>query len=283
MTQSIAWKGTQLSIKPYDEQLVDEEIAEAFTERCTGFVVPAPEEFATVATSDNKPQTKWLANMTGNPDAPDAIDLRIWKDKQWQWVSSPNPIKKAVHLKEWANGPMVEYTTKRGVLEAMNTPGHFVTVPAYQRIEMEMGTAEWFMERSLMSSPQSRSGTFPKVCESRKPTGFEPDMAWDLNAMLAYLKFVDPNVKLPRDEQKVRSNNRRKTDEEIRQAIHEEKRLVMKKLYFRLVDPQYRLPGRKEFEEFLKGPGAFTEETVDEADDKLLEAALTPDVASAAA
>jgi len=284
VTQSIAWKGVQLSIKPYEEQLVDEDVAEAFLDRCQDFVVPAAEEFATVATTDNKPTTKWLANMTGNPDGPEKIELRVWKDKQWQWVMSENPIKRAHNLKEWANGPMVEYTTKSGVLEALNMPGHFVSLPAFQRVEFDQGTADWFMERSLMSSPSSRSGNFPKICESRKPSNFEPDMSWDLNTMLAYLKFVDPDCKLPRDEQHFIRQYRKKTPEEFKQLINEEKRACMKKLYFRLVDPSYRLPSRKEFEEFLKGPGAFVEEPTQEAsEDALLDAALKPDAAPSVA
>jgi hypothetical protein len=283
VTQSISWKGVLLSIKPYEEQLVDPDIADAFLDRCMDFVVTAPDEFATVATMEPEKKTVWIANMTGNPDAPAKIELREWKEKQWQWIQCENPVKNPINLREYALGPMVEYTSKDGVLEALNTPGKYITVPAFQRVEFDSGTAQWFLERSNMSSPVSRSGTFPKCVVSRKPSNFEPDMSWDLNVMLAYLKFVDPDCKLPRDEQTVTKYMKKKTAEEVRQALNEEKRLVMKKLYFRLVDPQYRLPTRREFEEFLKGPGAFVEEPPEAEDDKLLEQALAPDPAPTSA
>lgn len=281
VTQSISWRGSQLSITPHEEQMVDEDIAQAFCERCADFVVAAAEEFATVATVDPAQKNIWLANMTGNPDYPEKIELREWRDKRWQWTQVENPVKRPVNLKEYANGPMVEYTAKDGVLEALNMPGKFITVPAFQRVEFDAATANWFLERVNMSSPQSRTGTFPKAVASRKPSAFEPDMSWDLNTILAYLKFVDPDCKRPRDEQAVRKMaGKKKTEDELKQLVTEEKRLAMKKLYFRLVDPQYRLPGRKEFEEFLKGPQAAEQDPDAREDDQLLADALKADAAT---
>ena len=60
-------------------------------------------------------------------------------------------------------------------------------------------------------------------------------------------------------------------------SLEEEKRLAMKRLYFRLVDPQYRLPSKGEFESFLRGPQASDLEQDTRSDNELLESALKPD------
>lgn len=107
-----------------------------------------------------------------------------------------------------------------------------------------------------MSEPHCRGAAI----KSRAPSDFEPRPNtiddWSLDDLRAYLKLMDPEAENGRSEEQVirdaKKRNHRKP-EEIEVHIEEEKSLIMKRLFFRLADPQYPVPSRRDFNEFIRG------------------------------
>ena len=119
--------------------------------------------------------------------------------------------------------------------------------------------------------------------KSRAPSMFEPKPEnaddWSLNELRAYLQLLDPTAEMGRSEEQVgrdaKKRNHRK-DEEIRAHVEEEKSLIMKRLYFRLADPRYPIPTRRDFEEFVRGApepdAAMSDDVVEKAEKQLTKA-----------
>jgi hypothetical protein len=251
----VTHRGVRIELTQHGEELFDEVIADKFLEAYPGVVVEAEEDFGTVAQATPEPKKIWVANVTGDPDAPDNIMVRQWIKKAWTTVPIENTAKHAVALREWAEGPMVEYTARDGTLEALNMPGHYVTIPAYKRVEMEAHIANWFMDRTIMSAPKVTGGKRPvKAIFSRKPSQFEPDSSWELDEIVDYLCLVDPDAPEQKGEDELQENYKKAklTEEEVDVRLGEAKREVLRRLYFRLVNPEFRLPTRKEFKAFQK-------------------------------
>lgn len=259
VSQSIVVKGQIVSLGKQEEKQMDSDLADAFIERCAGVVVEVIDDFGAVADAPKKDKTVWVANVTGDPDAPDTVTTRIWKNKHWEETDIKNPVKRPWLLKEEANGGMQEYTDKSGTLMALNLPTFWISLPAYRRIELEEGLANWFLGRQANGLPRT-DPHIRKAIVSRAPGNFEPDISWDLDELNMYLLLLDIDaVRGPSEKafkaQAYRGGRGRKapTDGEYQTMLDDQKRLVMKRIYFRLVDPRFRLPDRKEFAEAMKG------------------------------
>ena len=70
------------------------------------------------------------------------------------------------------------------------------------------------------------------------------------------MRLLDPGAEMGRSNAEVVTYAKKvghRKDEEIAAHVEEEKHLAMKRIYFRLVDPQYPVPTRKDFMEFVHG------------------------------
>jgi hypothetical protein len=252
--QTIIFKGAEVSIAPNDEQLMVEEVANKFLLDCQGLIEEVAEDFG-AEYQDNESGKLWIANVTGNPDAPSMVQTRLFDSKLKRWVTADieNPIKAPRDLKEWAEGPMEEYTAKDGVAEALNHAGHYVRIPAFRRRQLDAGEVEWFMNRVSNAARAANIPGYPVSVAmiSRAPSNFEPDTSWELNDIRMYLRLADPDAIIGPSEEEVLEQAAKDGVEEYEwaQRMNDAKRLEMKRVYFRLINPKYTLPTRATFNE----------------------------------
>ena len=248
--QQILWKHQAIILNPGEERSFTPDIAEAFLEMCGKLVEEVTSFDIAGVYQDVRPtQTVWVANMTGDPDAKATI-IRKKKDRhtgQFIPVEWPNINAEAIHIKREMKGAEVQYVDRHGVPASYIMAPTPIDLPAYQRREMPRDVARWFLGRDRMKAPYERG----QVVICRGPTSFEPTMEWGLDEMRVYLRLCDPQAKLGPEEAEVRALATSSGALSPDLAVHDAKRLCMKRLHFRIVNLDVRLPTKKDFEHAL--------------------------------
>ena len=233
------------------EQNVPAEVAEEFLKKCQGLVseVKIGGEFRAEGSEDI-----WIANVTGNPDAPDNVKVKdkySKRDGGWQTELVPNPKKDPIVVSRTMQGAMKEVMGADGTLEAENQLPITISVPPFQRIKLPKAQANWFLKRDARQAPTMKGC----VIKSRAPSNFEPDMSWDLDDMRMYMKLVNSKADVGECEKDIlvhKVNGKPKKDGEM--VLFRARQTMLKRLYFYLVDPKVTLPTKREFEEYKNGP-----------------------------
>jgi hypothetical protein len=278
VAQNIVYDGRQIIMGPHEENDFVQTVADKFLEVRSPLVSLVQDDIGGVY-EEQSPDIVWVANMTGNPDAPDQVKAKLFVNRQWQMVDTDNPNKPPRPLVLHCDMGMREYVAKDGATEALNLGKQEIRIPPYKRRPMPSSKARWWLNRDATGEPHFRRASI----KSRAPTTFEPRPEniddWSLDDLRSYLKLMDPQAELGRSEEQVareaKKRNHRK-DEEIRAHIEEEKNLTVKRLYFRLVDPRYPIPTRRDFEEFVRGApepeGIVSDDAVEKAEKQLTKA-----------
>ena len=266
--QSLVVEGRQVVLEANEERPFDYKLADRFLDECFGAVIEVKDDFG--SEFNDKDDTRiWLANMTGDPDAPSEITTEMYDSKLRRHVPDrqPNPIKTPRLLKEWAEGGQKQYTAKDGTPEALNLPGKWQVLPQFRRKQFDKGTAQWFMNRCSNATVQAQGYNTCAAIKSRPPSAFEPDNGWSLDDMRVYLKLTDADAPLGPTEAEIAGMAKDVPDseydsEDYERRVRTAKRECMKRIYFRLINPKYRLPTKKAFDEFTgakkpakRGPG----------------------------
>ena len=253
--QSIVFNGKQIILEASQEKDFIQAVADKFVEMRSPLVSAVEEDIGGVYEEEDNGLI-WVANVTGNPDAPDKIKAKMFVDRRWQMVEVDNPKKEPRLLSNKFDMGMKSYIAKDGALEALNLAKKTIQIPAYKRRALPANEAKWWLNREAMSEPHCRGCSI----KSRPPTEFEPNPKnvddWSLDDLRAYLKLMDPGAEMGRSESSVVSEAKKRghrKPEEISAHIEEEKYLITKRIYFRLVDPQYSVPTKSQFLEFVHG------------------------------
>jgi hypothetical protein len=250
--QSVFVNNRRIILEPHAEKDFEDSVAEHFLSVCDGLVeevIDAPEPGAI---HDDEVDTGivWLANMTGDPDAPKTVRRKKRLPRgEFEWVDDPNPLAEAMDVVREHDMGMKEYETQDGLL-ADNLGKREVRIPKYGRKPFPRDLANWMLQRDANAgwiSPHHRG----RIIVSRPKSSFEPDMNWALDDMRAYLRMMDRNVDVGPSEAKVRANAE-VTHNDVNDAVREAKTLCMKRLHKRVANPQYRLYSKSEFEEFRR-------------------------------
>ena len=247
--QFVVHQGVRHSIRAHEEKLFPHDIAEKFISTCVGKVVKATNDFGTPQKDTSVTKTVWLANVTGDPDSPDTVFIKSYdrNTKSWGEREIHNPVKDPRPIRYKARGTAQVFTASDGALEAKNIPGRMLELGPYKRVEWPANYGTWFIGMAATPMPQVRGLYLSAVIASRPPSTFEPDMDWPLDEINCYLSLVDLDAPQGPGEKDILSG----PDHDVR--VHEAKRIAMKRLYFRLVYPMYRLPTRSEFTEAFSG------------------------------
>lgn len=251
VAQSIVYKGQHFVLGPSDEQTFEALIADKFVELCAPLVMDTSADFGSTFAPELQNETVWVANMTGNPTAPEEVTVtKYTKNKRWEPIKVINPNKQPRIIKREMKGGHRQHVAKDGGLVQESLPSTMHQVPPYRRVPMAKAIASWFLQRDG-NGDEARGA----VIESRPPSPFEPDMNWPLAEMRAYLRLIDPLCKLPigDDELKSKAKKENWSEAEAKEKLRQAKQDCLKLVYFRVVDPRYRLPSRKEFAEFYSG------------------------------
>lgn len=244
--QSVVYKGTQITLRPKEEKPFVKEVADFFLAEAPLYVQEIEaENFGQPYEAPNDIADIWVANMSGDPDAPETVKVKKWHERQWSLVDVPNPKKDPITVGRDLDLGMTAYTDASDHPAALNLGKKRIAVPPYNRRKLPLAIGEWFLERDGSQFPTMRG-----VCiKSRAPSTFEPNMQWNLDDMRLYLKLTDASaVEGPSEAACVRSATKGNVEPEL--VLFEAKALCMKRLHKRLVDPQYRLPNKKEFDSF---------------------------------
>ena len=268
---AIIHKGVQVNLPPGEHE-VDASLADAFVAESP--LVSYPQDDIGIVYGGNQyvDDRIWVANTTGNPDQPEKIKTKHWVNKQWQFVDVDNPVKAPRIIKKTMQGAMVEVIAKDGAPEGLNLLPQEIRLPPYTRAPLPKNIATWALNRE--GRKDKEQGV--TLIKSRAPTDFEPNMGWSLDDMKLYLSFVDPDAPAVPSQADVENQNKKELNAEFRRKVggstkgkledleefvaeavqglvHQAKRDAMKRLFFRLADPAYKLPTRAQFEELKTG------------------------------
>jgi len=219
---------------------------------------------------EHKVKEFYIANMTGDPDAPETVgeyfNLRTQKqEKEMNDNKQPQVLRYRLGrfngLKEpgtWrfrgANG--WQYNDKP---VQVTLPGKLVTIAPYSRKKVTLEQ----METILAGDRDSPSNLQGKVIISRLPSDFEPnfdDPFWTLDAMRTWLELVPGSGDKPmgRDvigpsEAEIRAQYAVGDDDEDEAeiAVNTARFDMWTRCYFRSADPRFKLPTKKDFDASL--------------------------------
>lgn len=213
--------GQRYVLQPMTADTFDTPVADAFVAQNTGpgynWVI-ADDGMNKIEFPELYGPRVWLANMTGNLDAPAG-----------SYLAQPKVISR---VSQGAQTPGRE--PKSGEETLVNHPSFEVTLWPYQRKSFPKAIGTWFLNRD------SASALAGSVIESREPWELEPDVTWNLLDLQVYAGIVDPAIQIENIPEGVSKNEAAKAEQKIRKEL-------LQRLFFRLVDPAYRLPTREEF------------------------------------
>ena len=249
--QSIVFRGQQFTVGAFGEETFEQDIAGKFIDVCGPAIIDVTEKLGATYAPELVEQTTWVANMTGDPDAPPTVmDRRVGPDKKWTDVAVTNPNAAPRDVGREMKGGHRAYIARDGGLVQLSLPSTHWNIPPFRRRPMPKIAANWFLNRDAHGGAGRGA-----AIESRPQSDFEPDMSWKLDDMRVYLRLLDPEAPLGYGEDEL-SKQAAKKKWDVKQAAEElrkAKQLCFKRLYFRLVNPAYRLPTKAEFTEFVTG------------------------------
>lgn len=279
ITQSVVYKGRQFILHPHGEETFDSEIANAFLAKCSPVVAEVKDQsIGETFAPELQEKTIWVANVTGNPDSPEKVkDRRYDKSAmRYQEVDIDNPNRKPRPIARELKGGHKQYTARDGGLVQESHPSRTWVVPTFRRVPMPSEVAEWFINRDAMTGPGRGA-----VIASRPRSNFEPDLSWSYEDMRNYARLTDPSMNIGPEETAIAREVKAEVDElakanewkprkielELRErgkeALRRVKSELFQRLYFRLVNPDYPLPSRGEYNEFVSGQ---TQADIEEAE-----------------
>lgn len=266
--QSIVFKGRQIILDANEVSSFDSDIAEHFIQNRSPLVEVVPEEVNQFDLPDN--QMIWVANFTGNKDLPETVNVRQWASGRWFRADIPNPIREEVPIKRECDRGMITYTAKDGSIELKNLPKALFYLAPYTRKAFPKNMADWSLKRDAVSDvPRS-------IVKSRPPTSFEPNKSWNLDDIRGYLRLIDPTAEVGPSELDVTttaekdSEALRAGESGIRAYVNAAKKVILQRVFFRVADPQYHLPSREEFTEFMTGEAPVQKSSSDAIMDMVL-------------
>ena len=265
--QSIVFKGRQIILDANSDGAYDEDIAKKFVENRSP-LVSVVEEVAD--TYSDGSEMVWIANFTGNEDLPETVNVKQWASGRWNHADVPNPKREARVVQRFMDLGMQSYTARDGVFEFNNLAKTRFRLPPYTRRLFPKNLANWSLQRDSLGDLRG------SIIKSRAPTVFEPDESWSLDDARGYLRLIDPNAnvgpseadviqKASQDPEAVRAG-----DSGVDAYIRGAKKVVLRRLFFRVADPRYHLPKREEFNEFMRGEAPVGKSDADAVMDMLV-------------
>jgi hypothetical protein len=219
---------------------------------CRKVVVGGIQKDAKVIQNENI----WIANMTGNPEAPKKVTVKHYdaKTKRWLPTEIPNPLAEPCEVIRSMGGGMKEYIDKAGNVMARNLAPTKYVIDPFQRIEVPKNVGQWMLNRNASSTGKG------SILRSRAPTELDSAIhGWPIEKIEALVKYVDPMCrKVANTREKMLSVYKGKnklSDQELELKLFNEKEAWVKRAHFRLADPKYDLPTLFVFEQWYASRG----------------------------
>ena len=214
-------------------------LAKMFIDGCEGRVI---EYIPELIPTQPGVEDIWVANNTGNPNFPKTYEYKITNKltKQQETVSEnhPNAEPRTLHF-EFDRG---QVKTANNVI---NVPNQLVRLPAFSRRRVPETVARAWLSSQAMGDPAAREA----LVISRQPSEREPNESWDLDEVVAFALCLHKDFEHKFQARSVKMMG--KTAKPSSADILNEKRRVLKALYFFLINPEINLPPKKAVEKKL--------------------------------
>ena len=252
--QYVIVDGRRHALSPHQIRVLEEPIARAFLERCSPHVV---RETGINSVEDDRPRGDlvYLYNLSGNPDLPAQIEVVDVQKGLSVRRMIDNPLRTGTPVFRELSGSETP-TVVKGENTTRRNPPRRITIFPWTRKGFEKGEAQWMLNREA-----GRSATQRSLARSRPPSGFEPNDSWSLNDLIAYAHIVDPKCPLVATEEKIialfSAGSTKLADavgfevkgKGLDRITDEASQLMLQRLFFRVANPDYRLPSREDFEQ----------------------------------
>lgn len=246
--QYIIKAGIRYCIPPRQIRVMPKDLAELFLEKCSPQVV-LDQGVNMVDYDVPGMELVWLFNTTGNPDSlPTKTVQRIVK-RQAVMVELPNPNYEPRIISRETGGEQVVVARGAGKAESLNFPGRIHQIYPYTRKAFPKDIAHWMLMRDSRQEDVSKGA----LKLSRPPGPFEPNDTWDYEDLQIYAAIIDSKLNVGPTLEKLAKQCGRPgidatTTKKYKEALEEAKDILLKRLFFRVVDPRYTLPEKEDFE-----------------------------------
>lgn len=251
---TLFWKGRRLSMAPFEEQGMVQELAQYFLDMHPNSceLADLDEVFGGGVSNTVKPTTVWVANVTGHPDAVEEFTIERWnkRDARNEKLAIRNPNFEPRTVVEVLHGAERIHRDSSGQEVSVYENSVPVSIPAYRLTELSAPIAAWLLGRSY--SGVGEGITSVPVIKSRELPVFRPSTAWSIADIRTYLSMIE-NTNFTKEDKYGRSEAQIKTrtsvPTEFDRQVRAAKMILLKRCFFQQVDPAVRLPKESEFKE----------------------------------
>lgn len=221
--------GRLIKFNPRSVEAFPAPIAREFLSQCRRYVQVYTD---TVIPLMPGKDTKWVANMTGNPKLRGDIEIQRWDPAQKRNVTTqikpPNSEPRLIDYR--MQGGQVDISADDNV----NMPPIQVRIPAYSRLPVPEPVADWLAQKDSLQDPEYRGA----LLKCRAPSVFEPNETWPLHEIMFYAYMVDQNLVKFDDGKFMKIYKGQLPNDQV----DEMKKNLLRDLFFVLVDDRYNLP-----------------------------------------
>ncbi len=270
MPKAIVHDGRQHVIQGHEEASFEAPLAMKFMQMHPSAVDRVDMADVLNNEEDSRPDDEiWIANMTGDPDAPEMLTGQRFDrvTMKYDSVNVPNPIKDPRPVKLKALGSERFYIDKNGEPSSTLSPAQLVHVEPYQIKKYYGNLGRWALKRAKGSALLGAA----TLIRSRPYPEFRPTSKWELSDIHLWLKMCKPDIPIPKTEKQLKANPK-KTD--IPKLLHDAKLRALRQVFFCIANPKVVLPSKEDFEDFKAGGKSPKQAQVD----KIAEARLMGEV-----
>lgn len=243
--QFVYVEGRKWILAPYQTAALPDKIADAFL-RERGQFVRRYER--TPGYVEQGQPIVWLANMTGNPYAPETIFRMVVRKGREEREEIQNPIKLARYLRwEQRTGQKyVQVDTGDGMeTKAINFPPRVFELAPFERKPFASIYAERALEADGFRLEEDRG----QIVQCRAPTPGEPNETWSYKELRLYAELMSKSTFA--EYFKGTKANPARFPPDVKGELEEQelKNDIYQFLFFRLIDPRFPLVPVDVFEE----------------------------------
>ena len=233
-------EGKRMEIAPKTVVWKPTAIAKIFLQKCAPYITVYKD---TIIPAMPGEKIVYVANMTGNVFDPALTKVKAQRynhtTKRHEITEIDNPnVQPQVIKKQLPND---EETISDS--EKVTLPRRLVQIPPYSRLPVPKPVADWLVGRDAMSDIEYRG----KVRICRAPSDFEPNETWDLHEIMLYGRMIDEERYKKFDAAEYHRVKSGQVKDEIDGVVGAKKDRELRRIFFMLVNNEYRLPTEKEF------------------------------------
>lgn len=244
-------EGEQYVLKPKEEKRVSAELADAFILQCQ-YVQAVEDDIGGEYEGESEDGYIYLANMTGDPEAPDEVSIKYYSSEHRSWmfrnIANPKKIPRDIRFK-YDPGQEVYQDAKAGIM-GKNLDPIMVKIPKYKVRKIKADLAKNMLRRDSNNEPF----LVGSILKSRKPPLWRPLENWEFEEIRDWVELHNSGVDLgpTREDLREAASN----DRELEFFVSEAKQDLLVKAHFVIANPKKKLFSKAEFLEWKAAKAA---------------------------